>query len=89
MLPISRPRPESIAKRRDGNQCVASFKITSHAAAVQPPTIARPVQATTKLLVTANSSVPAAVAMEQKISSFRGPSESISIPVGICIRTYA
>ena len=28
---------------------------------------------------------PAAVEMEQKISSLRGPRESISIPVGICI----
>ena len=76
-----------MAKRREGNQCVASFRMTSQAAAVEPPTIARPAQATAKLLVAPNRSVPTAVEMEQKISSLRGPRESISIPVGICIRT--
>ena len=55
-----------------------SFNMTSQAAAVEPPTIALPMQARAKLLVEPNRNVPAAVAIEQKISSFLGPSESIS-----------
>jgi hypothetical protein len=44
-LPIISPMPESIANRSLGNQCVASFSVTTQPTAVAPPTISRPTDA--------------------------------------------
>jgi hypothetical protein len=46
-LPIISPRPVNIANRSRGNQCVASFSVTTQATAVDPPTSARPIDAST------------------------------------------
>ena len=41
-LPIISPKPDSMANRSRGNQCVASLSVTTQPTAVAPPTIRRP-----------------------------------------------
>lgn len=76
-----------MANRCDGNQCVASFRITIQPTAVDAPTRARPAMPSGTLLVDPNTKVPRAASREPTISRRRAPHESTSTPVGICIST--
>jgi hypothetical protein len=87
ILPKNSPSPESIANRRAGNQCVASFSSTSQPTAVAPPMIARPAQASAKSCVESKKNAPIPAVIEPQMSSLRAPHESTRIPVGICIAT--
>ena len=88
MLPMKSPRPDTIANRDDGNQCVASFNVTTQPTAVAPPTSARPAEAMKKFEVDPKMNVPDAATIEPTINSRRAPHESTRTPVGICIATY-